>query len=185
MRKLHDIHFPCNVPQCLIRLLLAVTGRFTDNKIGRLHIGTKTGELESHKGLDQGAGIARYVLFRFIEADLRARAESDADAVDRQNEFLGNIYAEGSDDRPALLFRSNDLFNTESVYFRNHKVEIAHALGPVALGKVHPLVGIRQHRQQSVVRLQIDPEFLPHCTVIFCHEILLVWCNRTGTESVC
>jgi hypothetical protein len=165
LRKLHHIQGHVFAQQ-LPGLLLAVAGGLPDHQVADLDVRTQPGQLETDRGLDQGAQVAREDLLGRRDGNFGSATQPNADAASRQDDLLRHIDTIGPENLAALGPMVHQLFHPQAVDLRDHEIEVSHAGRPVGLFQVEVPIDGGEDPQKGIMGLQVQAQFRPHRMVV-------------------
>ena len=163
--QIHDVHG--NIfAQNLVCLLLAVAGGFTDVHISNPEEGAGLAQSCADGSLDQGAGSLGQNGLAVGNPELGAAAQTGDDTVGSDDNFIGNIDTEGTEDLTACLLGFDQLGGTDAVNFGDNQIPEIHSIGAIFLGKENVTDSGGQNLTQQVVVLQIHTQVFPHFYIV-------------------
>ncbi len=128
LRQLHHVH-GLEVIQDLVVFLLAVAGGLAHQQVAGLDVRAYLGQLETQRGLDEGADVTGQVLLGLLGGDLGPGTEAHADAAGGDDQLLRHVGAEGPDHRAPRFPVIDQFLDAQPVDLGEHEIEVFHAGG--------------------------------------------------------
>ncbi len=150
----------------LEHLLLAVAGGLAHDEIRALNIRARAVQLESERGADQRAGVARDQALAVGNREVCPGAQSHRHSARREDDLLRHVDAERAHDSPAGFLVLDELLNAQAVGLADDEIEILHPFRAVGLGHIDLRIRAAQQFEQGIVAVEVEAKTRPHGSVV-------------------
>ncbi|MPM51197.1 hypothetical protein SDC9_97944 [bioreactor metagenome] len=165
LRHIHDVHGDV-LAQYLVGLLLPVAGSLANVHIGDAEEGAGTPQPRPHGCLYQRTGAFGKHGLAARHPELRTAAQTGDDTVCRDDHFVRDIDAEGTEDLAPLFLFFYQFGGPNAVDLGNHQIPEVHRCGTVFLGQKDIAYRRRQNLAEQIMILQVHSQILPHLYII-------------------